>query len=46
LADSLRRQRSGHRGRPPHDSDRALDIYAGHRVPGTRAHAAASAAGL
>src|SRR5690348_14785245 len=28
LADSSRRQRSGHHGRPRHDSERALDIYA------------------
>jgi hypothetical protein len=40
LADLSRCQRSGHHGRARRDSDRALDIYAGHRVPGTRVHAA------
>ena len=42
LADLSRCQHSGHHGRAQRDSDHALDIYAGHRVPGTRAHAADS----
>jgi hypothetical protein len=44
LADLSRCRRSGHHGRARRDSDRALDIYAGYRVPGTRAHAALSVA--
>ena len=40
LVDLSRRERSAHHWRPRHDSERGLDIYAGHRFLGTHAHAA------
>jgi hypothetical protein len=40
LADLSGRQRSGDHGHPRRDSEHALDIYADHRIPATRAHAA------
>ena len=40
LADLSRHERFGHHWRPRHDSECGLDIYAGHRVLGIRAHAA------
>jgi len=39
-------QRSGHRGRPRHVSERATGSFAEHRVQGACAHAAASRNGL